>query len=232
MKKKYRHIFFDFDNTLWDFESNSKEALNEVFEKYCLDNFFVDFEQFYSFYVPKNRELWELYPRGLITRKQLDLERFLHPLLQVGHHDEELAIRLSNDYLEICPTKTNLMPHAVELLQYLEADYNSYIITNGLSAMQEIKIKSCGIGKYIKKIFLSENIGYYKPDRRIFEYALKSSNAKKNESIMIGDNFNADIVGAKNIGMHQIYLNPDKTETLPFLPTYNVQSLAEIKNIL
>ncbi len=232
MRKSYRHLFFDFDDTLWDFESNSKVALNEVFDNYRLSRFFVDFKQFYDFYVPKNKELWKLYPLGLISRKQLDLERFLYPLSQVGLHDEELAICLSKDYLAICPTKTNLMPHALKLLQYLESDYNMYILSNGLAAIQEVKIKSCGIGKYFKKIFLSDNIGYYKPDRRIFEYALKSVNARKNESIMIGDNFATDIAGAKNTGMHQIYLTSNQTETLPFLPTYMVQSLAEIKEIL
>ncbi len=225
-------MFFDLDNTLWDFESNALVSLQEVFGKHNLNRFFSDFDHFYQLYTFRNQQLWELYPQGLITRKQLNLERFLYPLSQMGNNDEEFALLLSDDYLEICPTKTNLMPYAIELLDYLKPHYNIHIISNGFSKVQKVKIQTSGIDRYIDNMYLSEAIGFHKPDRRIFEYAVKSSNAKKTESIMIGDNFDADIVGAKNFGMHQVYFHSEKNTELPFEPTYFIQSLEEIRYIL
>ena len=232
MKKKYKYLFFDFDDTLWDLTKNSYVALCEVFDKYKLSKFFSDFDQFYTLYTTNNERLWELYPKGLITKKELNRERFLNPLSQAGCNDEELACRISEDYIEICPTKTNLKPHAIELLEYLKPNYNIHIITNGFVKTQQKKMQSCGIGSYFDNVYFSEIIGCHKPDKRIFEYAVKSSNARKSESIMIGDNFDADIAGAKNADIHQIYVAPDEMPNLPFSPTYVVQSLLEIKNIL
>jgi putative hydrolase of the HAD superfamily len=232
VRRKYKHLFFDLDNTLWDFEGNALVALQEVFVMHNLHRFFNDFDHFHQLYTYRNRQLWEMYPQGLITRKQLDLERFLYPLSQAGEHNEALAIQLSNDYLRICPIKTKLMPHAIELLAYLKPNYKIYIISNGFSSVQKIKIQACGIVEYIDNLYLSEMVGYHKPDKRIFDYAVKSSNAKKSESIMIGDNFDADIAGAKNAGIHQIYFNPRGNTSLSFSPTYTIESLEEIKAIL
>ena len=232
MKKKYKHLFFDFDDTLWDLKKNSYAALREVFDKYDLNKLFDDFDQFYTLYTANNKRLWELYPKGLITKKELNQERFLNPLSQAGCDDAELADHINEDYIEICPTKTALKPHAVELLEYLKPAYKIHILSNGFTKVQHIKIQSCGIGIYFDNLYFSEIIGCHKPDKRIFEYAVKSSNARKSESIMIGDNFDADITGARNAGIHQIYVAPGETLNLPFAPTYIVQSLLEIKNIL
>jgi putative hydrolase of the HAD superfamily len=232
MKKKYKHLFFDLDNTLWDLDINARISLEEVFAKHNLAQYFDHFDHFFDLYTIRNNELWELYPKGLVTRKQLNLGRFLYPLEQVGHNDEELANKLSDDFLAICPTKTNLLPHTIEILNYLKPNYNIHIISNGFSKMQYAKIKACGLSDYIINMYSSEAIGYHKPDKRIFEYAIKSSNALKKQSIMIGDNFQADIVGAKNFGLDQIYLSSDKSVILPFEPTYRISSLAEIKTIL
>jgi putative hydrolase of the HAD superfamily len=231
MRKKYKHLFFDLDDTLWDLEKNSFVALCEIFDKYELTRF-ANFDQFYALYTTNNKHLWELYTKEAITRKQLNHERFLTPLSQVGCHDEELISGINDDYMEICPTKPNLKPHAIELLDYLKPNYNMHIISNGFSKTQQIKMQSSGIIHYFDNMYFSEIIGCHKPGKRIFEHAVKSSNARKTESIMVGDNFEADIVGAKDFGIHQIYVNPDKIPTLPFVPTYVVQSLLEIKNIL
>jgi putative hydrolase of the HAD superfamily len=225
-------LFFDLDNTLWDFNGNAFESLKEVFIFHKLEKYFDDFEHFWKLYKYRNEQLWELYPQGLITRKQLNLERFLYPLSQVGNHNEDLAIEISDDYLEICPSKTTLMPYAEEILEYLKPNYKIHLITNGFSKVQYTKIKSSGLEKYINNTFLSEAVGYHKPDRRIFEHAVKSSNAKKNESLMIGDNFRADIAGAKNFGIDQSYYSSEPDQTLPFLPTYQISSLIELKDIL
>lgn len=232
MKKKYKHLFFDLDNTLWNLDINARISLEEVYLKYALDKYFKNFEHFFDLYTIKNKELWELYPQGLVTRKELNLGRFLYPLQQVGYANEDLATSISDDFLRICPTKTNLLPHTIEMLEYLKPSYNIHIISNGFSKVQQVKVKACGISDYIINMYLSEAVGYHKPDKRIFEYAIKSSNAKKKESIMIGDNFQADIVGAKNFGIDQIYLYEDKTVDLPFEPTFRIKSLKEIKEIL
>lgn len=232
MKKKYKHLFFDLDNTLWDFDTNALVSLEEVFVTFRLNKYFDDFSQFFQLYSVKNKELWELYPKGLISRKQLNLERFLYPLTQVGCSDEELALQISDAFLSISPTKTLLLPYALEVLEYLKPFYQIHIISNGFSKVQQIKINACGLSHYIVNIYLSETVGYHKPDRRIFEYAIKSSNAKKKESVMIGDNFQADIVGAKNFGIDQIYLNSNPTVALPFSPTYQISCLRELKELL
>lgn len=233
MPTKYKHILFDLDNTLWDFETNSKNTLKEVFFKYKLDNAFSDFNQFHSLYIIRNTELWNNYGNNLITKKTLNFERFNYPLQKVGIYNPILVETLSADYLRICAMQKALMPHANETLEYLkEKNYQMHILSNGFAEVQYTKLKHSGLVPYIDQVILSENVGVLKPDKRIFDYAIKKLQAHKNEVLMIGDNFDADIAGAKKAGIDQLYYNYDNTKKCTFTPTYAIQSLSEIKSIL
>ncbi len=224
---KYRHLFFDWDNTLWDLSKNVRIALAEVYDKYHLDDRFDAFAQFYELYCRRNEELWELYPKGLITRTEMNRERFAFPLSKVGVCDDDFALRLNDDFLHICASQTNLCHGVKDTLMCLSEKYRLYVITNGYSQIQRMKIANSGLLPYLTNVFISDVVGYYKPDRRIFEYAVKTSNARKVESVMIGDNFESDMVGAKNFGMDQIYLSA-KEEELPFEPTKIIFSIKDL----
>ncbi len=228
----YKHLFVDLDNTIWDFEANSEAALNEVFLTNRLDKIFTNFSVFFSLYSVRNRELWSDYANKKISKQTLNKERFNYPLNQIGLFDEHLAEKIGKEYLKLCPTKTILMPHARDLLNYLVARYQLHILSNGFVEVQYTKLKHAELEHYFGKIFLSEEIGALKPHKRIFEYALKSVNARKNEALMIGDNFEADIVGAKNAGIDQLFYKVNDEQIESFTPTFTVRSLSEIKNIL
>ena len=157
----------------------------------------------------------------------MNRERFAFPLSQVGVRDDDFALRLNDDFLQICAAKTNLRPFVEETLAYLSEKYKLYVITNGYSGIQRMKIANSGLSPYLTNVFISDVVGYYKPDRRIFEYAVKCSNARKRESVMIGDNFDSDIVGAKNFGMDQIYLTAED-ESLLFQPTKVISSIKDL----
>lgn len=232
MKATYKHLLIDLDNTIWDFETNSKKTLEEVFHAHNLHQNFDDFEHFHKLYALRNHQLWADYSNKQINKKTLNYERFNYPLQQVGIFDPSKAERIGTDYLQNCARRTELMPHARELLEYLHGKYKMHILSNGFAEIQYTKLKCSELEKYFDRIFLSEIVGVLKPDKRIFEYAVKSLNARKNEVLMIGDNFDADIAGAKKAGIDQLFYNINNTKELAFTPTYSVLSLDEIAAIL
>ncbi|MDD2799441.1 MAG: YjjG family noncanonical pyrimidine nucleotidase [Bacteroidales bacterium] len=229
---KYKSIFIDLDDTLWDTRANSKESMSEVYEKYKLAQWFPSFEFYYKIYSKKNLELWNLYHFGKITKQELTKERFLFPLLQVGVKDEDLARNLGYDFLMGTATKTKLVKNAIELLDYLSPKYRLFILSNGFREVQFKKIDNSGLSPYFEKVIVSEDAGANKPHPDIYHYALKSTNSRKNESIMIGDNPETDIAGAYNLKIDQIYFANNQEIELDFQPNYVVNSLLEIKDIL
>ncbi len=229
---KYKNIFFDLDDTLWAFSENARDTFIEMYEKYNLDYYFDSFEHFYAIYLKKNAELWVEYGKGHITKNQLNESRFFFPLQVVGCHDKELAQKYSKDFLETIPTKTKLMPHAKEILEYLFPNYRLYVLSNGFKELQNKKMQSAGIQDYFRKVVLSEDIGIMKPYLEIFHFAFSATHSEQRESIMIGDNWDADITGSHNIGMHQIYYNISNKKEFPFTPTFIISSLEELKKVL
>jgi len=230
---RYKTVLIDLDDTIWDFHANAKSSLHEIFVTRKLDKHFESFEQYFEIYAKRNLELWEQYGKGTISKEALSLERFLHPLEKVGIGDVELAREIGKEYLDLLPTRTTLIPYALELLEYLYKKYPLTIVSNGFIEVQYRKLKSCGIEKYFSHVVLSEAAAALKPDKRIFEYALELNNAIVSETIMIGDSFEADIRGAQNAGIDQIYFNPNHSESNDYeLATYKVKSLEEIKNLL
>jgi len=232
--KNYKYVFIDLDDTIWDFHANARLAMKDMFDDRDLIRYFEDFNQFFDIYAKRNIELWELYGKGEITKEYLSKERFLYPLSKMGITDEKLAVEIGQHYLDNLPTKTALMPHAIELLDYLtEKKYPLTIISNGFVEVQYRKMRSSGIEHYFNHIVLSEAAGALKPDKQIFEYALELNGAKPNEAIMIGDSYAADIVGAINAGIDSVYYplhypeNGEKPEC-----TYMIRSLREVMEIL
>ena len=204
---KYKHIYIDLDRTLWDFEANAREAFKEIFEMFDLSGMIPDFMEFIDTYVYYNEQLWEKYGKGKIRKDLLRAERFRLTLNRFKIKNSDLVNKISDAYMEITPQKSNLVKGAIETLTYLKSKYNLYILTNGFPEVQYTKIKNCGIESFFKKIITSEEAGWHKPDKRIFQYALKCVNAKKEESLMIGDNLEIDIKGALNFGIDQVVAN-------------------------
>ena len=227
----YKYVFIDLDDTLWDFHANAKSTLHEIYEEKNLAHHFENFDQYFNIYAKRNLELWEMYGRGEITKDELNFERFLHPLTQVGIGNEALAKQIGKEYLDLLPTRSALLPYAKELLDYLFPKYPLTIVSNGFIEVQYKKLKSCQLEQYFNHVVLSEAAKALKPDKRIFEYALRLNSASAKETIMIGDSYEADIKGAQNAGIDQIYINTNTIITT-LSATFKISNLSEIKGIL
>lgn len=228
----YDTIFFDLDHTLWDFNTNSNEALSEITSKYQLiDKGVTSFDHFMAEYFSINETLWEAYRKNTISKETLRYDRFHQALKKFDIDDFELATAIGNDYVNSAPYKTNLFPHAIEVLEYLKGKYTLHIITNGFEEVQHLKLKNSKIDHYFKDVITSERSGFKKPDERMFHFSLKETNSNPATSIMIGDSLEADILGAKNVGMHQVYFNPDAHKHTEDL-THEIKGLKELIGIL
>ena len=229
----YKDLFFDLDHTLWDFETNSKETIQELYNTHRLaDLGIVDFDGFYSTYSAHNHRLWDRYTKGYIKQEELRWKRVYLSLLDFKVANEPLAKQMSQSYLEILPNKKHLFPYTIEILEYLkQKDYKMHLITNGFESVQFKKIKNSGLQDYFIEVITSEASNSLKPQKEIFEYALKNANASVEKSIMIGDNESADIQGGINIGMDTIFVN--HIQVVPTVPaTYTITHLKELENIL
>ena len=232
MSKKYQHLFFDLDRTLWDFKKSSHQAFEEMFEIHKLSDLGIEnWKELHDKYEVHNQQLWDLYRIGEIEKSILIWKRFSDTLEEYGINDPELAHELGNDYVNISPRKVNLYPHVMEILAYLHPTYQMHIITNGFQEVQNIKLETSGMDTYFKTLITSEEAGVKKPDPAIFEYALKKTGATSDNSLMIGDDYEVDIIGAGSIGMDQVFFDPE----LQFPrngSTYKISSLAELKDFL
>ena len=229
----YKDLFFDLDHTIWDFELNSKETLWDLHLKYELEAKGINnFDEFYSIYSVHNHKLWDRYSKGFIKQEELRWKRIYLSLLDYKIADEALSKEMSVDYLTILPDKKNLFPYTIEILEYLKnKDYTMHLITNGFESVQFKKIKNSNLADYFTEVITSEVSNSLKPNKEIFEYALKVSNANVETSIMIGDNEDADIQGAINAGMDSIFVN--HLQIQPTVPaTHTIIHLKELENIL
>jgi putative hydrolase of the HAD superfamily len=229
----YKDLFFDLDHTLWDFETNSKETIQELYTTHHLAELgIVDFDGFYNTYSAHNHRLWDRYTKGFIKQEELRWKRVYLSLLDFKVANEPLAKEMAQAYLEILPNKKHLFPYTIEILDYLkQKDYKMHLITNGFESVQFKKIKNSGIADFFIEVITSESSNSLKPHKDIFEYALKNANASVTESIMIGDNESADIQGGINVGMDTIFVN--HIQTKPTIPaTYTITHLKELETIL
>ena len=230
--KHYKHIFFDLDRTLWDFETNSNETLQDIIKKYSLiEKGIPSFSHFKEVYTRFNNMLWSLYLNGELIKEKLNFQRFNLTLEAFGIRDSLLASNIADDYVEMSPLRTNLFPNAIETLEYLHGQYKLHIITNGFEEVQYKKLELSGMNKFFEHVITSEDAGVKKPNKMIFQYALDKTGAIASEALMIGDEIEIDLLGAKAVGLDQLFVNyPGKAHNESF--TYEVRTLAEIIDIL
>jgi putative hydrolase of the HAD superfamily len=229
----YQHLFFDLDHTLWDFETNSKETLQELFIQHRLhETVTPEFNTFYEKYSYHNKKLWDRYHHGFITQEELKWKRMWHALLEFKVGDEKLSKQLSSEYLEILPTKNKLFDYTFEILDYLtKKEYNLHLITNGFEKVQWRKLDNAKIGHYFSSVITSEIACCLKPHKDIFDFAIGKAGCCYQESLMLGDNLDADILGAMQAGMDTVFVNHINEQTL-LEPTYTIYHLKELEDIL
>ena len=230
---KYRHLFFDLDHTLWDFDSNAKESLEELYRIFDLELKLISpFDLFYTTYLRHNTILWDDYEKGFISSEDLKWKRMWRSLLDFKIGDEALAREMGAKFLEILPTKKKVFDYTFEILDYLtKKGYSIHLITNGFEKTQWSKLNNSNLAKYFSHVITSEISNSMKPQKEIFEYALKKINGNTGECIMIGDKPNADIQGAVNAGMDTIFVNYTHADC-SLKPTYTIFHLKELESIL
>ncbi len=230
--KRYRHLLFDLDHTLWDFDKNAAETLSELYATHQLaklGNFSV--QQFCEAFVTVNRFLWKQHDQGTYDQQRLRSERFSLVLTQLGVATDLIPPKLADDYLRICPTKPHVMPHTLATLDYLRQHYQLHVLTNGFAAVQAIKLRSGGLTDYFVEVVSSDTTGHCKPHRAVFDYLLDRIGATHQECLMIGDNLETDVRGAREAGIDQVFYNPMRTEHREAV-TYEVACLSELRSIL
>ncbi len=225
---KIKHVFFDLDHTLWDFEVNSALSFSKIFRD---NNIELDVTKFLNYYKNVNLKYWKLYREDKVTREVLRYGRLKDTFDFLKYEiSDDIIDQLADDYLNALPLFNKLFDGTHELLTYLQSKYQLHIITNGFNEVQSAKLKNSGIAKYFDKIITSEQVGAKKPNPKVFEYSIDVAKANVSESIMIGDNWEADIMGAKNYGMKVIYCNFENQHVDESIPS--VASLIEIKKYL
>ncbi|WP_335965974.1 YjjG family noncanonical pyrimidine nucleotidase [Galbibacter sp. PAP.153] len=221
-------VFFDLDHTLWDFEKNSQLTYEKIFTS---NNVAIDLTEFLEVYVPNNFRLWELYQKDKITKEDLRYQRLktTFDALDMVVSDE-MILKLSDEYIKYLSTYNHLFNDSIEILEYLFPNYKLHIITNGFAEVQQGKLKNSKIDHYFQVIMNSETAGVKKPNPIIFKMALNQAKVKPEKAIMIGDSYEADILGAKNVGMHTLFYTPLHKNIN--INTHKINTLRQIKNYL
>ena len=228
----YKHIFFDLDHTIWDFDKNAEETLHELYHTYELKDLGLHSpDLFIEIYTKNNHQLWADYHIGKISKEVLRTTRFSKTFIDLGVSPELIPGKFEDDYVSLCPTKTNLFPHAHDTLSYLKSKYTLHIISNGFKESTELKVGNTDLAKYFSNIFISEIIGFNKPDKAIFEHVLTKTDAIVSQSLMIGDSVEADIKGAQDFGMKAIYFNPGRKDK-PEDVAHQIFCLSELVTLL
>ncbi len=228
MSRRYRDLFFDLDRTLWDFDSNSRLTLEEIYSDFGLARRGIGHcSAFIEVYQGINEGLWAAYRLGNIHKRELRSLRFYKTLEHFGCADALLSERIGNAYVDISPRKTGIMPYTLEVLEKLAPTYRLHIITNGFEEVQMLKLNNCGLRPFFTEVVTSEMAAARKPDPQVFHLAFAKSGAKPAESLMIGDDLRTDIEGARGVGMDQVYFNPDSKGHEEEI-TYEIRDLREL----
>jgi YjjG family noncanonical pyrimidine nucleotidase len=230
--KKYKCVFFDLDHTLWDYEANSRETLAELYTAYDLHSKGVfNLDTFQQQFREVNTQLWDLFDRGIITSEVIRKERFKRILSYFHAYEEKLSQDLSVDYLYSCPKKANLIPHAVDVLEYLAGHYTMTVVTNGFEEIQNVKLTAGNLHRFFDHVITSQKAGCRKPSREIFEYAMNANSIKCCDAIMIGDNLITDIGGARGASIDTVFFNPEKISHTSEV-SHEIFCLSELQKIL
>lgn len=230
-------ILIDLDDTLWATQQNNREAIHELYDLEGWGSGYASFDEFFDRYHPNNEKLWAQYRHGQISKMELSLQRFRHPLERVRDFSDEEILELNERFLERTAQKSGLIEGAVELLDYLTSLFKLVIVSNGFIEVQHRKMASAGISHYFQHVVLSEDVGVSKPAKPIFDRALAVSNTRRSEALFIGDSWDADIMGAQNARISSIWFNPSRqTPETPLeqlrYPVYEVEKLTEIPQVI
>lgn len=232
MVKPYTDLFFDLDRTLWDFDTNSRMALGEIYESFELyGRGVLTLHDFTNVYMGINEMLWKAYRLGNVRKAELRSLRFAKTLEHFGCLDLDLGRQIGDAYVEISPLKTTLMPNAIEVLDHLAGQYRMHIITNGFDEVQGIKLEKSGLQKFFTEVITSEMASARKPDPMVFKLAFAKANTAAGRSVMIGDDLDTDISGARNVGMDQVYFNPEAKMHAEEV-TFEIRDLDELRQLL
>lgn len=229
--RSYKCVFFDLDHTLWDYDTNSAETLEELFQQHRLHEKGIDSVNFLKTFIEINTHLWDQYDTGKIHRDVIRNERFHRILVALGVDDYDFSLTLSNEYVSESPKKGGLIPNAIEVLDHLTSKYPMTIITNGFDEIQSTKLASSGITHYFQSVVTSARAGHKKPAKEIFEFALAENGFQASDAIMIGDNLLTDIAGARNAFIDTVFFNPNKISHQDKV-NYEIHDLAELKNLI
>ena len=230
--KTYRHLFFDLDHTLWDFDRNAGETLETLFDLHDLGRYGTfTVAEFVARYQDINHALWRLYQANKISQTQLRATRFVRTLTRLGVPEGEVPLDISTQFTDLLPQKKAVFPHTHETLAYLQTKYKLHLITNGFNDIQCLKLESSDLTKYFGQIVTSEHSGCLKPDPQMFAHALQAAGATAQESLMVGDNLECDVLGAYNAGIDQVYFNPARRGHRMQI-TYEIASLDELRGFL
>ena len=223
-----KHVFFDLDHTLWDFDKNSELCFQQIFADYKIE---IKLDEFLEIYNPINRAYWKRYREDKVSKADLRYGRFKDTFDALNYKISDVLINtMSNKYIEDLSKHNYLINGALDVLNYLDQKYEIHIITNGFTEVQDLKLAKSKIKKYFSTITTSEHVGVKKPNSKIFEYALAQAKASKEESVMIGDDLEADIEGAFWFGIQPIYFDLyKKNESTNYI---TINSLLELKQYL
>ncbi|RYY99270.1 MAG: noncanonical pyrimidine nucleotidase, YjjG family [Chitinophagaceae bacterium] len=232
--RKYRHLFFDLDHTLWDFDANARATLEQLHLDLRLpDKGIHDFERFYESYIGHNDRLWARYRQGHIKQDELRLKRMWLTLLDFQVADEDLTRQLAELFLQLMPTRTRIFPDTIEVLRYLqERGYGLHLITNGFEEIQHMKLRVSGLDKFFEHVVTSEGSNSLKPQPEIYHYALGKADATVEESLMIGDALDVDVAGALGVGMDAVHVNYNGKPQADITPTYTISALRQLEEFL
>lgn len=228
----YKHLFFDFDGTLWDIQANSRLTIYEIIDHFQLP--IADRQAFFEAFNRFNHEVWYEYQTEQLSKERLRVARFerlfdvydlaFTPIPDIAHY-----------YIQHCPLQNQLIPGALELIEALHGKFKLHVLTNGFGEIQPLKLKSTGLDQYFDHLFTPKQSGYKKPQLGMFEYAADRTGAKKSESLMIGDDYLIDVRGAQRIGWDQVLFDPENKSNLQAtqpLPTQTFHTLHQLKDWL
>lgn len=226
------HVFFDLDRTLWDFEINTKKALEEIYAQFSLailsSSSVEDFVQYYRTY---NNTYWRLYLQKKITREEVRLKRFELTLKRMKIK-ESLAEHVNKAYIENAPYQKQLFPGTLETLKWLKLNgFQLGVITNGFKEAQEIKLKNSDIAQFFTYVVTSDCMGESKPHPKIFNYTLQLFDVKPNQVIMVGDDIKTDILGAEQVGIQGVLFDPENKFRVRN-DILKINRLNELKNLV
>lgn len=235
--KQYSAIFIDWDDTIGDFHLAAQRALQEIYDKYTLSEYYPAFENYYAVYHEHNVELWERYGRSEVSKEYLQLDRFLYPLINstCGNNQQkktltDLATEIGNDFLILTSKHFRLLPDAEYVVRMLAKHYPLTVVSNGFGEVQYKKIRLSGLQECFAHVVLSEEVGVQKPNPLIFEKALQLNGLTAEQVLMIGDSYGSDIQGAIAAGIDQLWITNDTEDTR--CSTYRVSSISKVPALL